>query len=330
MNKDPKANFQLFEENPRLLKGNLQVIACAGAGKTEFVSKRIAYLISKGIAKSDNIVAFTFTERAAEELKFRIRQRIRELIGHQPDVGDMYVGTIHSFCFKLLQEFIPKYRVYDVLDEGKRYAFVSSTKRDLNFNVLLPELENLVKKPYGMTTESWVLNTFLRGVDIVREEMLKADDVSESNSFLEAFKTYEKILEKKRFLDFSSMMSIAVRELKNDEELLAEVRNRYIYITVDEYQDVNPIQEELIRLLAGDNGNLCVVGDDDQSIYQWRGSSTENIIKFTKRYKNVYTYPLPKNYRSTKLIVDCANNIITNNNPKRLPKTMESQGKRTM
>lgn len=326
MNKEHKANFQLFEENLRLLKGNLQVIACAGAGKTEFVSKRIAYLISKNIAKPDNIVAFTFTERAAEELKFRIRQRIRELIGHQPDVGDMYVGTIHSFCFKLLQEFIPKYRVYDVLDEGKRYAFVSSIKKELNFDVLLSSLKKRAKKSYGMTTESWVLNIFLHGVDIVREEMLEADDVSESNSFIEAFKTYEEILEKKRFIDFSSMMSIAVRELKEDRELLEDVRNKYRYITVDEYQDVNPIQEELIRLLAGDAGNLCVVGDDDQSIYQWRGSTTENIIKFTKRYKDVYTYPLPKNYRSTKLIVDCANNVISNNNPKRLPKTMESAG----
>jgi DNA helicase-2/ATP-dependent DNA helicase PcrA len=319
-------SYQVFEDIPELLFKNLQVIACAGAGKTEFVSKRIAYLISKNIIKPENVVAFTFTERAAEELKFRIRQRIRELIGHQPDVGDMYVGTIHSFCFKLLQEFVPKYRVYDVLNEGKRYAFVSSLKRELNFNVLLPSLKKRSEKPYGRTEESWVWTTFLRGVDIVREEMLEVDDVSGSNSFIEAFKIYEDILEKKRFLDFSSMMSIAVRELKKDKELLEDVRKKYTYITVDEYQDINPIQEELIRLLAGDAGNLCVVGDDDQSIYQWRGSSTENIIKFTKRYKNVYTYPLPKNYRSTKLIVDCANGVITNNDPKRLPKTMESAG----
>src|SRR3990170_339292 len=116
MNKDLES-YRVFEDIPELLHKNLQVIACAGAGKTEFVSKRIAYLISKGFAKPENIVAFTFTERAAEELKFRIRQRIRELIGHQPDVGDMYVGTIHSFCFKLLQDFVPKYRVFDVLDE---------------------------------------------------------------------------------------------------------------------------------------------------------------------------------------------------------------------
>lgn len=321
-----KENYHLFETDSKLLQGNLQVIACAGAGKTEFVSKRIACLISKNIAKPENIVAFTFTDRAAEELKFRIRQRIRELIGHQPDVGDMYVGTIHSFCFKLLQEFVPKYRVYEVLDEGKRYAFVSSIKRELDYNVLLPSLKKRSDKPFGIATESWVLNSFLRGVDIVREEMLNPESVSESTSFIKAFKVYEEILEKKRFLDFSSMMSIAVNELKTNKELLKEVRDKYTHITVDEYQDINPIQEELIRLIAGDNGNLCVVGDDDQSIYQWRGSTTENIIKFPKRYKDVYTYPLPKNYRSTKLVVDCSNSVIKNNDPKRLLKTMESAG----
>jgi len=315
--------YEIFKNNPDLLNRNLQVIACAGAGKTEFISRRIAYLISQGIAYPENIVAFTFTERAAQELKFRIRKCIRELIGHQPDIGDMYVGTIHSFCFKILQEFIPKYRVYDVLDEGKRYAFVSSLKKDLNFDRLLHSLEKRSTKPFRSTKESWVLNTFLRCVDIVREEMLDVEDISESTSFVEAFKVYEEILNKKRFLDFSNMMSIAIRELKKDEILLDEVRNKYKYITVDEYQDINPIQEELIRLLAGEGGNLCVVGDDDQSIYQWRGSSIENILNFTKRYKNVHTYPLPKNYRSTKLIVDCANKIITNNS-KRLPKVMES------
>ena len=326
MQEELKKAYQIFKTNSRLLKGNLQVIACAGAGKTEFVSKRIACLISKNIAKPENIVAFTFTERAAEELKFRIRQRIRELIGHQPDVGDMYVGTIHSFCFKLLQEFIPKYRVYDVLDEGKRYAFVSSIKKELNYSVLLPSLNKRSNKPYGITTESWVLNTFLRCVDIVREEMLVVEDVSGSDSFIEAFKKYEELLDKKRFLDFSSMMSIAVKELQTNEELLKEVRDKYTHITIDEYQDVNPIQEELVRLLAGKNGNLCVVGDDDQSIYQWRGSTIENIIKFTKRYKDVNTFPLPKNYRSTKLVVDCADTVIKNNDPKRLPKEMESAG----
>jgi len=325
MNNEKHENYKIFSEEPSLLKGNLQVIACAGSGKTEFISRRIAYLISQKIAHPENIVAFTFTERAAQELKFRIRQCVRELIGHQPDIGDMYIGTIHSFCFKLLQEFVPEYRVYDVLDEGKRYAFVSSIKKEINYYSLHKWLKDNFSKPYGITSEGWILNTFLRCVDIVREEMLDVEKSSASDEFIRAYKIYESKLMEKRFLDFSSMMSIAVKMLKEKKDLLSEVRAKYNYITVDEYQDVNPIQEELIRLLAGEGGNLCVVGDDDQSIYQWRGSTIDNIINFSKRYKNVYQHDLPKNYRSTSLIVNCANSVIKKNK-NRLPKEMESAG----
>lgn len=176
-----------------------------------------------------------------------------------------------------------------------------------------------------MTSESWVLNTFLRCVDIVREEILNVERVSSSDEFIHAFKVYEERLEEKRFLDFSSMMSIAIRMLKEDRALLQEIRSKYNHITVDEYQDVNPIQEALIKLLAGDNGNLCVVGDDDQSIYQWRGSTIENILTFSKRYKGVRLHSLPINYRSTDLIINCANSVITNNSA-RLKKRMESSG----
>ncbi len=104
-----------FKSIPELTRRNLQIIACAGSGKTEFVSTRIAYLIAEKIVKPENIVAFTFTERAAEELKFRIRSKIRDIVGHQPDIGELYVGAIHGFCFELLKEFIPGYRGYDVL-----------------------------------------------------------------------------------------------------------------------------------------------------------------------------------------------------------------------
>ena len=104
--------IQLIKSEPGLTQKNLQIIACAGSGKTELVSTRIAYLVAENLAKPENIVAFTFTERAAQELKFRIRSKSRELIGHQPDVGDLYVGTIHSFCYELLKEFVPGYRAF--------------------------------------------------------------------------------------------------------------------------------------------------------------------------------------------------------------------------
>lgn len=324
-----KEIVELFDSEPRLTQDNLRIIACAGSGKTEFVSNRIAYLIHKNIAKPENIVAFTFTEKAAEELKFRIRSKIRELIDHQPDIGDMNVGTIHSFCLELLKEYIPGFRGYDILKEGGRYAFINSFRNELNF----PHLLNWLKKyrgssPYGVTEQSWVLNTFIRCVDIVREEMINPKDVSECESFYAAMDVYDKKLREKRFLDFSSIMYLAVKELESNKTFLENVRKKYKYITVDEYQDINPIQEKLIELLTGKDGNLCVVGDDDQSIYQWRGSTIENIITFEKRYKNVFTYPLEVNYRSTDNIIYLSNNLIKTNR-KRLPKLMKPNDKKS-
>ncbi len=312
-----------LETNSRLTNGNLQIIACAGSGKTEFVSTRVAYLVAENLAKPENILAFTFTEKAAEELKFRIRSKIRELIGHQPDIGDMYVGTIHSFCFELLKEYVPGFRGYDVLEEGKRYAFMSSIRKELNFSYLLNWLEkHRGRKPYGMTKQSWITNTLIRGIDIVREEMIPPTEISACRGFFEALQAYDKKLHEKRLLDFSSMMSLAVDKLENNRAIRAEVKRKFTHITVDEYQDINPIQEKLIKLIAGNSSNLCVVGDDDQSIYQWRGSTIENIITFKKRYKNVFPYPLSTNYRSTDGIINLSNNLIIQNN-RRLKKSMK-------
>jgi len=321
-----KEIIKLLKSNPRLTQGNLQIIACAGSGKTEFISTRIAYMIFKSIAEPENIVAFTFTERAAEELKLRIRSIIRELIGHQPDVGDLYVGTIHSFCFELLKEFVPGYRGFDVLDEGKRYSIINSLFFDLGGRQLQAWLEGSgAKPPYGITKQAWVLNTLIRGIDIAREEMRQPEDIAASQEFCEAFEKYDQKLKERRFLDFSSMMANAVQILEANKTILDEVRKRFTHITVDEYQDINPIQEKLIKLITGEKGNLCVVGDDDQSIYQWRGSVVDNILDFKTRYKNVYTYYLPINFRSTDGIINLTKELIVKNK-KRLKKDIKSCG----
>jgi len=320
--------LQKLKAEPRLNQGNLQIIACAGSGKTEFVSTRIAYLVAEGLAKPENIVAFTFTERAAEELKFRIRSKIRQLIGHQPDIGDLYVGTIHSFCFELLKEYVPGYRGFDVLDEGKRYSFITSIRNDLGYHDLEDWLANSgAKKRYNMTNQARVLNTLIRGIDIVREEMRSSDEISACEAFCKAMEIYDQKLQERRFLDFSSMMAHAVQKLQSDAATLKEVRKRFTHITVDEYQDINPIQEKLIELLAGKDGNLCVVGDDDQSIYQWRGSTVDNIITFKERYKNVFTHPLETNYRSTDGIIDLSKGLIVKNK-RRLQKKIKPSTKK--
>jgi len=320
----PFFNTALFESKPELLKGNLQIIACAGSGKTEFVSERIAYMIFKKVARPDQIVAFTFTEKAAEELKFRVRSKIQELLGKQPDIGDMYIGTIHAFAFKILQDFIPKYRAYDMLDEIGRLAFLSSIKRDINFEHVTGSLLKRHNKPYGKATQNWVFNTFIKDTDIYREEGL-TDKAVLSESFKDAKNIYLQKLEEKRFLDFSSVLRIAVDTLEKEPSVKKKLQDQYSFFTVDEYQDVNPIQEKLIQLISNKQ-NVCVVGDDDQSIYQFRGADVKNIITFQKRYPKAAIHQLDTNRRSSDAIVKTADELIKLNNPGRLEKSIKDKG----
>jgi DNA helicase II / ATP-dependent DNA helicase PcrA len=317
-------NKKLFEKQPDLLKGNIQIIACAGSGKTEFVSERIAFQLYYKIAKPEEIVAFTFTDKAAEELKFRVRSKIKELIGKQPDIGDMYIGTIHAFAFRLLQEYVPKYRAFDMLDEVSRMAFALSIRTDLVFEHLCNSLENNFQKPFGYNKQNWVLRTFLKDIDLYREESLSTNSIRHE-SFQHALEIYITKLEEKQFLDFSAILKISVDTLCQSKEVLEQVRNQYKFFTVDEYQDVNPIQEKLIQLISNQE-NVCVVGDDDQSIYQWRGADVQNIITFQKRYKNVKVYHLDTNRRSHDKIVKTADEFIQKNAGNRLKKDIKDKG----
>lgn len=322
----PFFNSQLFEAKPELLTGNLQIIACAGSGKTEFVSERIAYMIYKKIAKPEQIVAFTFTEKAAEELKFRVRYKIQELLGKQPDIGDMYIGTIHAFAFKILQDFIPRYRAYDMLDEVGRLAFLSSIKRDIDFDYLFNSLNTRYNWNFFKhgNKQNWAYRTFIKDVDLFREEGL-TDDATLSDSFRNAYKIYLQKLDEKRFLDFSSILRIAVDTLESEPAVKKKLQSQYSFFTVDEYQDVNPIQEKLIQLISNKQ-NVCVVGDDDQSIYQWRGADVQNIITFQKRYPKAAIYQLDINRRSADAIVKTADELIKLNNPGRLKKSIKDKG----
>lgn len=322
----PFFNSDLFESKPELLKGSLQIIACAGSGKTEFVSERIAYMIYKKVARADQIVAFTFTDKAAEELKFRVRSKIQELLGKQPDIGDMYIGTIHAFAFKILQDFIPRYRAYDMLDEVGRLAFLSSIKRDIDFDYLFNSLNTRYRWNFHKhgNKQNWAYRTFIKDVDLFREERL-AEEATLSDSFRNAYKIYLQKLEEKRFLDFSSILGIAVETLENEPSVRKKLQDQYSFFTVDEYQDVNPIQEKLIQLISNKQ-NVCVVGDDDQSIYQWRGADVQNIITFQKRYPKATIHQLDTNRRSADGIVKTANELIQRNNPSRLDKSIKDKG----
>ena len=277
--------------------GHLQIIAGAGSGKTETVSQRVARLIADGVEPA-RIVAFTFTEKAAKELKERIRARVLARAGEEmaDRLGNMYVGTIHGFCFQLLSTHIGTYESYTVMDENKftaflmRYAYILDLKQFAN----------------GKLFQG--LSAFQDNLDIVENELLPLDGLPEE--FRAAVEKLYELLDQHRMLTFGLLIARAV-EVMQDDATRARVAPTIEHLIVDEYQDVNPAQEELIRLLAEPAGraNLVVVGDDDQAIYQWRGSSVENITTFTQRYDGVTTYQLLKNRRSRPDIVSVANDF---------------------
>lgn len=271
---------------------HMQIIACAGSGKTEVVAQRVADLLSEG-ARPESIVAFTFTERAGEELKHRIEQRVEERLGHAflDRMNGCFVGTIHSYCFRLLQEHVSKYETYDVLDEHRLAAFLIRVHNKIK----LKEIE-------GKLFAS--IQAFTRNIDVVENELIPLDRLD--SPFREVAEGFFRELEDHRFLTYGQVIARAVEEL-NNPAVFNSVHGALAHLIVDEYQDINPAQEALIRRLATDPVELCVVGDDDQSVYQWRGSDVNNIVTFKTRYCNVATYEIATNRRSRPEIITAAN-----------------------
>jgi DNA helicase II / ATP-dependent DNA helicase PcrA len=287
---------------------HLQIIASAGSGKTEVVSQRVASLLAEGVEPA-GIVAFTFTERAAGELRHRIAERAEQRLGQavRDRLGGLFIGTIHAFCFRLLQVRVPRFETFDVLDDHQLTAFLAREATRLD----LKRLDSR-NRLFGSIAR------FLEGVGVVENELL--DPTTMPDPFREVLLNYLDTLERYRLLTYGQQIVRAVRELESPhvrDVVHAELR----HLIVDEYQDVNPAQERLIELLTGPQVELCVVGDDDQAIYQWRGSDVSNIITFASRYPNVATFEITTNRRSRPGIIDIANTF-AKTIPKRLPKMM--------
>ena len=289
--------------------GHLQLIACAGSGKTETVSRRVAALVEEGV-EPDSIVAFTFTERAAEELKSRIYCKVEESKGkdYLGRLGPLFVGTIHSYCFRMLQDSDPRYENYDVLDEHRHAGLLARTYRDLG-------LDNVFDRKFKGIEE------FKRIADIIGNELIDPAKLR-NHEIGRCYQSYLDMLDRFRVLTFQMIIARAVESLK-DPNVFRRVHGPLRHLIVDEYQDINPAQEQLIRLLSKPPVHLCVVGDDDQSIYEWRGSNVENIITFTRRYKDVRQFKLLFNRRSRPQIIRCANNFAKESIEGRLDKKME-------
>ncbi|MDD2755795.1 MAG: ATP-dependent DNA helicase [Methanothrix sp.] len=286
--------------------GPLQIAACAGSGKTLTISRKIAEMVHNGIDRN-SIVAFTFTDNAAEELKVRIRRQMEIINPENPVLSRMHIGTIHSFCIKLLHEFDSDTLSYDVLDDNKLIAFLSQHYFDIGLHLFQPRHPANKFKKIGWFAED--IDTMRR--EQIEDSIRQLDNIN-ATEFLAAYDRYLVLLENYHFIDYEGIIYRTVRLLESNPDIMAAVRDKYRYIVVDEYQDIDTLQERLIELLSGDTRNLCVVGDDDQSIYKWRGARIDNFINFARRYDSPLEN-LDQNHRSTSLIVDIADNIIRNN-----------------
>lgn len=302
------------------VEGNLQLIACAGSGKTEVVARRVVSLLKPGNKHSvlpRNIVAFTFTEKAAAELKERIYDRCREAFGDLTGLAEMYVGTIHGFCLELLKGEVPKYLKFEILNEVQQILFIDR----LSSRSGLTTSTDLTGKPLRRYVDT---SNYTGALSILREAAIRKDKLKDC-SVMSGMTAYRALLDERSYLDYSSILDEAVEALLTDDDLRKRLAARIKHVIVDEYQDVNPIQESVVRALRDLGADLCVVGDDDQVLYQWRGSDVQNILTFQKRYAPVAQKRLEENFRSSQGIVETARDFIQQNS-ERLLKEMKPTG----
>lgn len=277
-------------------EGPVLVLAGAGTGKTRVITYRIAHLIEELGIEPSNILAVTFTNKAAGEMK----NRLQTLVGSPATLVNM--GTFHSICLNILRR--DGYKIglpssFSILDQEDRLNFVRQALRTVDLDV----------KKYPPKQYMHAISAFKNTEAFVEER--EPQDVFKK--FQDVYRIYTNLLKEQRMIDFDDMLGLAVRLFAKDSETLAEYRQNYKYILVDEYQDTNAVQFRLLYLLAGKSGNLCVVGDDDQSVYGWRGAEIRNILEFDGIFENVQEIKLTGNYRSGSSILSTANKLISNN-----------------
>jgi len=284
--------FRISNEQEQIVTSeekNIRVVAGPGTGKTETLTRRILYLLICKNVEPKNIVAFTFTEKAAQSMKSRIYRRIKEfeLNDLYDKLGQMFIGTIHSFCLKLLQEHYD-YGNYDVLDENQEMAFIIKNGFSLGFS----------KEKYNEECEN-----FFKTTNLIYDEGLNKNERLKKNDFYTQFIKFEELLNKNKLLTFSKIIDLAVEKLENENTI-----DFINYLFVDEYQDINKRQEKLIKLI-GKNSNVFVVGDPRQCIYKWRGSDETYFNKFLNEFKGAKSFDLISNRRSVNEIVEVSNEL---------------------
>lgn len=277
-------------------EGPCLVIAGAGSGKTKVLTTRIANLILEGIP-SYNILAITFTNKAAKEMKERLEKIVFD--------NDAFVGTFHSFGLRILRENVLKLgmtRNFTILDSEDVTSLIKKIMKEKQIDV------KEVSPSYIKNRISFIKNEMLSELEI--EKFFQSD--MEKIAY-EVYKEYKKKLKINNSVDFDDLLRLPVELFETNKEVLEHYQDKFQYILIDEYQDTNEVQYKLVKLLAKKHRNLFVVGDPDQSIYQFRGANYKNILNFEKDYKDTFVVSLIDNYRSTKMILDAANSVIKNN-----------------
>ena len=292
-------------------EGPLLIIAGAGSGKTRVLTHRIAWLIESGITDPWHILAITFTNKAAGEM----RQRVDSLVKEGAD--QVWVATFHSTCVRILRRFIDRigyengFTIYDTDDQK---TLMKQVFKDLRIDPRSFRERNVLAAISSAKNE-------LIGPDAFAKEAVGYAEEKQA----ECYREYQNRLHRNNALDFDDLIMMTVKLLKACPDVLDYYRNRFRYILVDEYQDTNTAQFRLVELLAGGHRNLCVVGDDDQSIYKFRGANIENILNFEKAFPGAKVVKLEQNYRSNGNILEAANSVIRNNRGRRDKKLWTEQ-----
>lgn len=290
-------------------EGPLLIMAGAGSGKTRVLTHRIAYLIDEKFVNPWNILAITFTNKAAREMKERA-------LALNPATKDTLIATFHSMCVRILRreaDHIGYNRNFTIVDPGEQRTLMKRILKQLNID---PKKWN----------ERSILGTISNAKNNLLDEKGYEAQAADMYSQIVArcYKAYQEELRRSEALDFDDLIMMTLRLFDANPDVLAYYQQRYQYIHVDEYQDTNHAQYQLVKLLASRFKNICVVGDADQSIYGWRGADMQNILDFEKDYPDAKVVLLEENYRSTKKILQAANDVI-NNNRNRRPKKLWTQ-----
>jgi|LSQX01.2.fsa_nt_gb DNA helicase-2/ATP-dependent DNA helicase PcrA len=280
------------------VEGPLLILAGAGSGKTRVITYRIAYLIAQGLAKPWEILALTFTNKAAEEM----RARISALVGAVPG---MWVSTFHTAAARILREnatLLGLTSSFVIYDEEDQLRLMRNIMRDLL-------LDDSRFKPRGL----------LAAISRAKNDLLDEHRYTEAatdyftNTVARVYRQYQERLRRQNALDFDDLLFYVVKLFREHEAVLGRYQEKFKYILIDEYQDTNRVQYEMVMLLAGRHRNLCVVGDDDQSIYHFRGADIRNILDFERDWPEAKVVKLEENYRSTGNILAAANHVIKHN-----------------